>query len=121
MAEHGRKKTKQKRVSGVGHWRRQRMSALVLFPLACYLVIVVASLDGLTHAQALGFVRMPVNACVIGVFVAAGLWHAKLGLEVVIEDYITVAGGRHIVLFAMRAVILALAGLCAWSLVRIIF
>ena len=55
----------------------------------------------------------------LAVLVVIGLWHGSLGLQVVIEDYITLGGGRNAALLVMR-VAMASAGLASlWAVARI--
>ena len=61
-----------------------------------YLVIALATIGGMTHAEALAFVGQPFNTLAIGALVMVGLFHGTMGLEVVIEDYIPAKSGRHL-------------------------
>jgi succinate dehydrogenase / fumarate reductase membrane anchor subunit len=73
---------------GVGHWWAQRFSAILLLTLAAWVAYALASTVGATHAQAAAFLAHPVNSALAILFVAAALYHSRLGLQVVIEDYI---------------------------------
>ncbi|MFO0394469.1 MAG: succinate dehydrogenase, hydrophobic membrane anchor protein, partial [Lysobacteraceae bacterium] len=73
---------------GVAHWWAQRVSAAALLFLLPWLVITAVSLIGLDHANARAFLAEPMNATLMLAFVLAVTWHARLGLQVVIEDYI---------------------------------
>ena len=56
----------------------------------------------------------------LAVLVVIGLWHGSLGLQVVIEDYITLGGGRNAAILVMR-VAMASAGLASlWAVARIV-
>lgn len=112
--------THRKRISGVRHWRWQRYTAVAVLVLMVYLVIALASIGGMTHAEALAFVGQPVNAAAIGVLVLVGLYHGMMGLEVVVEDYISVKGGRHAVLLLVRLVMGATALTSLWAMARIL-
>jgi succinate dehydrogenase / fumarate reductase membrane anchor subunit len=76
--------------SGVEHWWRQRITAVVLVILVPWLVGLLVSLVGTDGATARELVARPWNAIALAAFVIAGFWHAKLGVQVVIEDYIHV-------------------------------
>ena len=74
--------------SGVRHWYLQRASALLLIFLLGWLMYAAIGLAGADYATARGFVAQPGNAAVLIVLIVALLYHAMLGLQVVIEDYV---------------------------------
>lgn len=76
---------------GVGHWWSQRLSAGALVFLVPWFVVTAISLVGSDHANTSAFIAQPLNATLMLAFVLAMFWHARLGLQVVIEDYIHVA------------------------------
>jgi succinate dehydrogenase / fumarate reductase membrane anchor subunit len=74
--------------SGVHHWYVQRASALLLLFLVAWLIWSMIQLAGADHAQAKTFLSAPVNAAFMLVLVVTLFYHAMLGLQVVIEDYV---------------------------------
>jgi len=74
--------------SGVGHFVRQRVTAVALVPLALWFVWVALSLIGADRETAVAFLKMPINAVPMGLFVVISSIHMALGVQVVIEDYI---------------------------------
>ncbi len=73
---------------GTGHWWAQRVTALALAPLSLWFLWFVATLPGsdqLVVGTALGH---PLNALLMLAFVFSLFYHAYLGLQVVIEDYV---------------------------------
>ena len=75
---------------GVHHWYAQRASAVLLIVLlgwVVYSLVGAASGDG-GYAAAAAFIGHPVNAALLAVLLVAVLYHAMLGLQVVIEDYV---------------------------------
>src|SRR5947207_6872503 len=73
---------------GVEHWWRQRVTALALVPLTLWFVIAVIGLVGADHAVFVAWVRNPMAAVLLILLLVATFYHAALGLQVVIEDYI---------------------------------
>lgn len=73
---------------GVSHWWAQRISATALLFLVPWFVITAVSLVGLDQANARAFLADPLNATLMLAFVLTMFWHARLGLQLVIEDYI---------------------------------
>lgn len=74
--------------SGVEHWWAQRFSAIVLVPLTLWLVWSLSVLVGADHAAAVEWISTPWNATLAVLLIAMTFWHARLGLQVVIEDYV---------------------------------
>ena len=73
---------------GTGHWWWQRVTAVVLVVLVAWLVGLLVSLVGADLAQSRATVARPWKAIMLSVLVVAMFWHAKLGLQVIIEDYV---------------------------------
>jgi succinate dehydrogenase / fumarate reductase membrane anchor subunit len=74
--------------SGTHHWIVQRITAVALVPLSVWLVYLVLAALHADYAQARALVHQPLNAVLLIAFVLAVFWHAQLGLQVVIEDYV---------------------------------
>ena len=74
--------------SGTGHFWWQRVTAVVLALLVPWLVGTLVSLVGADLGQVHAVFSRPWNAILMAVFVMALFWHAKLGIQVVIEDYV---------------------------------
>lgn len=74
--------------SGTGHFWWQRVTAIALAVLVPWLVGTLVSLVGADLAQVQSTIARPWNAILLAVFIAALFWHTKLGLQVVIEDYV---------------------------------
>ncbi|MGI8561634.1 MAG: succinate dehydrogenase, hydrophobic membrane anchor protein [Luteimonas sp.] len=74
--------------SGTGHFWWQRVTAIVLAILVPWLVGTLVSLVGADVFTVQAAIAKPWNAILLAVFVLALFWHAKLGMQVVIEDYV---------------------------------
>ena len=73
---------------GLHHWWVQRVSAVALIPLTIWFVASVVGLAGADHAAVAAWIGNPVVAVLMVLLVAAALYHAQLGMQVVYEDYI---------------------------------
>lgn len=93
---------------GVGHWWAQRFSAIGLVLLTIWLVWALGSLVGADHAAAAELISHPFHAAMAILFVAASFYHGQLGLQVIIEDYVTHRGMEMFLLIAVK--ILAIVG-----------
>ena len=73
---------------GTHHFIVQRITALALIPLVIWAVFLALALVHADYAAARALVRQPCAAIALTAFVIATFWHAQLGLQVVIEDYV---------------------------------
>jgi succinate dehydrogenase / fumarate reductase, membrane anchor subunit len=73
---------------GVGHWWAQRLTALALIPLGLWFVSALVCLAGADHAAIAGWMAEPISLVGLILFVLAIVYHAVLGVQVVIEDYV---------------------------------
>jgi succinate dehydrogenase / fumarate reductase membrane anchor subunit len=101
--------------SGVGHWWAQRMTAAALVLLSVWFVVTVLCLLHADYATARAAVAKPWNALLLIVFVLSMFWHAVLGLQVVIEDYVHTRWKEVVLLVVIKflAVLGALASVLA--------
>ncbi|MGY0611496.1 MULTISPECIES: succinate dehydrogenase, hydrophobic membrane anchor protein [unclassified Luteimonas] len=74
--------------SGTGHFWWQRVTAVVLALLVPWLVGTLVSMVGADLGRVYEVFSRPYNAILMALFVMALFWHAKLGIQVVIEDYV---------------------------------
>jgi succinate dehydrogenase / fumarate reductase, membrane anchor subunit len=100
---------------GVHHWWAQRLTAIALVPLTLWFVISVAGLAGMDHAEATAWIGSPAVTVLLVLLVAATFWHAQLGVQVVIEDYVHNEAIKLVSLVAVKfaAVLLAVATIVA--------
>jgi len=74
--------------SGTDHFWKQRVTAVILAPLAIWFVYTLISLVGVDLQTARAIIAKPWNAIIFAVFLVTMFWHARLGVQMVIEDYI---------------------------------
>ena len=73
---------------GVAHWWAQRVTAVLLAPLSLWFLCCALPMLGADYADARVWLAQPCNALLMLAFVLAAIYHALLGVQVVIEDYI---------------------------------
>jgi succinate dehydrogenase / fumarate reductase membrane anchor subunit len=88
---------------GVHHWFAQRASAVLLILLAAWLLYMVMTLAGADHATVRAFLAQPLNAALMILLLISLFYHAMLGLQVVIEDYVHLAASAIVLQFLVRA------------------
>jgi succinate dehydrogenase / fumarate reductase membrane anchor subunit len=100
---------------GVAHWFAQRVSAVALVPLALWFVIAVIRLVGADLDTVQDWVGRPLPAILLVLLFIATFYHAALGLQVVIEDYVhgELARLGLVVFTRLACIALAVAGIVA--------
>ena len=74
--------------SGTSDFWRQRVTAVALVLLMVPVIVVVMMLLGRNQAGAAQILGSPLVAIVMLLFIIASAWHMKIGMQVVIEDYV---------------------------------
>jgi succinate dehydrogenase membrane anchor subunit len=73
---------------GVQHWWSQRLTALVLVPLSLWFIYSLVVVTGAEYATVVAWLDNTLNAVLMLMFIFSLYYHAALGVQVVIEDYI---------------------------------
>ena len=70
-------------------WIMQRLTAVILIPLTFWFVYQCVLLSNYEYDQIKSFFFSKINASLFFVLIIAMLYHAKLGNETIVEDYVT--------------------------------
>lgn len=73
---------------GIHHWWAQRLTAVALIPLSLWFIYSLSVVTGAEYGNAIDWLSQPINAVLMLIFLFSLYYHASLGLQVVIEDYI---------------------------------
>jgi succinate dehydrogenase / fumarate reductase membrane anchor subunit len=105
--------------SGTGHFWHERLTAVALIPLSLWFLYVMLGLSGTSELTAQQFQAQPRNPILMGAFVCFSLWHAYLGLRVVVDDYIHTAGMKIFLMLMIRFGVIAIGATSLFAIVRI--
>ncbi len=116
------------RVLGLGnakgaaeHWWLQRMTAVALLPLGLWFAYELVTLGSFDYASVVAWVREPITSILLILLVVAVGYHSALGVQVVIEDYVTGKGSRAATLMASTLAHVALTIAAIFAVLRIAF
>jgi succinate dehydrogenase / fumarate reductase membrane anchor subunit len=100
---------------GVNHWTRQRLTAISNIVLVLWFVFSAMALAGAGYEEVRAWLASPVPASLMILLVISTFYHARLGVQVVIEDYVHHEGAKIAALAAVTLIIfgLAVAGIVA--------
>jgi succinate dehydrogenase / fumarate reductase membrane anchor subunit len=104
---------------GAGHFIAQRVSAIaLLFLVPWFLFSLISAVRG-GYDGALAWIADPVNAVLILIGVGAALYHMRIGMQVVIEDYIARNGTKAVLLILNTFICVVLFAAAAYSVLKI--
>jgi succinate dehydrogenase / fumarate reductase membrane anchor subunit len=107
--------------SGTEHFWRQRLTAVANVPLTIAFVLILVSLLGRNHAAAAQILGSPLVAIIMLLFILSITVHMRIGMQVVIEDYIHDEPGRLILLMANTFFSFAVALASAYGILKLSF
>ena len=104
---------------GVEHWWLHRMTAVSNIPLIIAFVIVVAALAGSSYQDAIAIISHPLVAIILILAVISVTNHMRLGMQIVIEDYVHAKELKIAAIVANNfyAVIIAVA--CLYAILKV--
>jgi len=106
---------------GTHHWWQQRVTAVALVPLSLWLIFAMMGLSDSSFGEFAGWLQSPINATLLIVSVAMLFYHAQLGVQVVIEDYVAGHAARVVLVNLVKFACIALAVLCIVSVLIVAF
>jgi succinate dehydrogenase / fumarate reductase membrane anchor subunit len=104
---------------GVQQWWRQRLTSVALVPLSIWFAVSLLTLPSLDHATVRAWMSQSSTALLLIVFVVVAAWHSKLGVQVVVEDYVHGAGARTLTLVSLTFVHVLLAAAGVFSVMKV--
>lgn len=121
-------KTPMKRVRGLGsaktgtdHFWTQRLSAAATMLLAIALVVVLAGTVGKDAVAARAVLAQPLVAVLLLLFIVSGVAHMRIGMQVIIEDYVHEEGAKVIALGLNTFFSAIIAVICLFAVLKLSF
>ena len=107
--------------NGTHHWWHQRLTAMALLPLVVAFLAYLLALTGADHATVAARFASPWFAIIALLLIFAVFYHARLGLQVVIEDYVHGEGAKLVTQVVMTFAVFITGFACAFSVLKLAF
>lgn len=118
--------TPLKRVRGLGaakggahHWWLERLTAIATLVLLVWLAVSLVRLPGLDQATLRQWLAAPLAAVPMLLLIVAVFWHLKMGLQVIVEDYVHSDGPKLFWITLINFLSLFGAGLAIFAVLKI--
>jgi succinate dehydrogenase / fumarate reductase, membrane anchor subunit len=103
---------------GTHHFWMQRVTAIANLPLVIFLVYFIISHVGLARADVVASIKNPFCAITLSLGVISMFWHMKLGLQMVIEDYVHGHAAKVLALLANTFYAFILGALALYAILK---
>jgi succinate dehydrogenase / fumarate reductase membrane anchor subunit len=106
---------------GSGHWLLERITSVALIPLGIWLILSTVAMRGASYTDFTGWVATPANTYLLIATILIGFWHGMMGMQVILEDYVSCVKTRGMLICLMKLFFAALALACLYSVYMIAF
>ena len=104
---------------GTGHFWRQRVTAVANVPLMLFFVGFLISINGADYATVRAAFANPFVSLMFALMIFSALYHMRIGMQVIIEDYIHGEGLKLALIMLNTFFAIAVGAACAWALIKL--
>jgi len=104
---------------GADHFWLQRVTAISNLVLVAFLVWLIASLAGADYAAVKQRLASPLVALPLALLVISGCIHMRLGMQIVIEDYVHGEGGKIVLLLLNTFFAILVGAACIFAVLKL--
>lgn len=106
---------------GADHFWKLRVTAAANVILTLFLVWLIVSLVGADYATVKARLAHPVNAIALGLLAISGAIHMRLGMQVIIEDYVHGELGKVVLLMLSTFFAIVIGAACLFAVAKLSF
>ncbi|WP_068080954.1 MULTISPECIES: succinate dehydrogenase, hydrophobic membrane anchor protein [Novosphingobium] len=105
--------------SGAHHWIVQRVSAIGNLVLTAWFAVSLLLMPNFNYITVHDWIVSPVSAVALSLLIISVFWHVRLGMQVLIEDYLHEAGTKFVALAALNLVVFGAAFYGVFTIARL--
>lgn len=106
---------------GADHFWMQRVTAVANLVLGLFLVWLIASLAGADYVTVKSTLANPIVALLLAMLIVSATIHMRLGMQVIIEDYITRESTKIVLLLLNNFFAILVAAASVWAILKLSF
>ena len=106
---------------GAHHWLTHRFTAIANLVLMSWFIISLILLGDYSYASVIGWISQPLSSVAMMLLCANLFWHAQMGLQVLIEDYVHDPGMKFGVLTVLNLAAVGGGAFCIFSVATLAF
>jgi succinate dehydrogenase / fumarate reductase membrane anchor subunit len=106
---------------GTGHFWRQRLTAVANIPLILFFLGFLISINGADYATVRAAFANPFVSLMFALVLFSALYHMRLGMQVIIEDYIYGEGMKLALIMLNTFFAILVGAACAYALIKLAF
>lgn len=104
---------------GTGHFWKQRVSAVANVPLTLFFVGLIVALNGASYEETRATLANPFVGLLLGLTLFSGLYHMRLGMQIIIEDYVHGEGMKLVMLMLNTFFTITVGAAALYALIKL--
>ena len=97
------------------------MTAIALVPLSIWLMVALMGLSTASYVEVVLWLKSSLNTTLLLLFVGVSYYHMMLGMQVIIEDYVSSHGLRTTLIIGLKFAVIFIGLFSALMILRVFF